>query len=451
MKFTTAPRDLTTGSPARSLLLYAIPMLASMFFQQVYSLADSWIAGNRIGPSALGAVGTCYPVTVLLIAFASGLGMGTSIYCSQHFGAKNYQTLRSGITTSLIAFLPFSYLLCILGLTLSPWIIRLLAVPAEAVSETSDYLFIYILGMLPLFLYNLSNGVLNGLGDSRTPLILLVFSSLCNIVLDLVFVIWIPLGVAGLALATLISQAIAAAATAYSLWRLYDGLESEDGRKMPKAPLFSFTALREILRLGVPSVIQHAFMSTGQLVMQSVINQYGLIVMAGYSVAFRVNGLVINSLMALSNALSGFIAQNMGAGHQDRIRQGVRISLWISCGFSAATILLLFAGGTSILAFFVEDGPQKERIVAAGMGFFQIVSPFYLLVCHKIVYDGALRGIGAMTPFMLSTISDVVVRILAGAPLSHWLGIYGVWSVWPLAWGVGTAISVSFYRHKGTS
>ena len=112
---------------------------------------------------------------------------------------------------------------------------------------------------------------------------------------------------------------------------------------------------------------------------------------------------------------------------------------------------LLFAGGTSILAFFVEDGPQKERIIAAGMGFFQIGSPFYLLVCHKIVYDGALRGIGAMTPFMLSTISDVVVRILAGAPLSHWLGIYGVWSVWPLAWGVGTAISVSFYRHKGTS
>lgn len=146
---------------------------------------------NRIGPSALGAVGTCYPVTVLLIAFASGLGMGTSIYCSQHFGAKNYQTLRSGITTSLIAFLPFSCLLCILGLTLSPWIIRLLAVPAEAVSETSDYLFIYILGML--------------------------------------FVIWILLGVAGLALATLISQAIAAAATAYSLWRLYNYLGCGNG------------------------------------------------------------------------------------------------------------------------------------------------------------------------------------------------------------------------------
>lgn len=447
MKFTVTPKDLTTGSPARKLFFYSLPMLVSMFFQQAYNLADSWIAGTRLGAVALGAVGTCYPVTVLLIAFASGLGMETSVYCSQQFGAKNYRTVQSGITTSLLSFLPFSILLCVLGLTLCPWIIRFLAVPQEAVPDATRYLFLYILGLFPLFLYNLSNGVLNGLGDSRTPLLLLILSSLCNIFLDLLFVIWIPLGVAGLAIATLISQIIAAAATAYCVGWLYKRLDSRESRDMPKAPIFSSSALKEMLRLGVPSVIQHAFMSVGQMCMQNIINSYGLVVMAGYSVAFRVNGLVINSLMALGNALSGFIAQNQGAGCQDRIRQGIRISLWFSYSFSSAVFLLLFLGGEPILSFFVMEGSQKKEIVRAGLDFFRVVSPFYLLVCLKIMYDGALRGIGAMTAFMLTTASDVAVRILMGAPLSRLFGLYGVWSVWPLAWVVGTALSVGFYHY----
>lgn len=165
-KPTITPKDLTTGSPAKKLLFYALPMFASMFFQQAYNLADSWIAGNYIGSSALGAVGTCYPVTVLFIAFASGLGMGTSIYASRQFGAKKYQAVQSGITTSFLSFLPFSLLLCVIGLFLTPQIIRWLALPQEAITETTQYLTIYILGLVSLFLYNLSNGILNGLGDS---------------------------------------------------------------------------------------------------------------------------------------------------------------------------------------------------------------------------------------------------------------------------------------------
>lgn len=350
-KLTVAPKDLTVGPPANKLLLYALPMLASMFFQQAYNLADSWIAGNYIGPAALGAVGTCYPITVLFIAFASGLSMGTSIYCSQRFGAKDYKGVRSGITTSLLSFLPFSIGLCTTGLALCPFIIRWLAVPPEAATETSQYLYIYIMGLLPIFLYNISNGILNGLGDSKTPLMLLIFSSLCNIVLDLVFVILIPLGVAGLAIATLISQIIAAMATALMIRKLYTHLTMEDALASEKMLYFSRTACLEMFRLGVPSVVQHAFMSTGQLFMQNVINSYGVVVMAGYSVAFRVNGVVINSLMALSNALSGFIAQNKGAGYQDRIRQGVRVALKISYIFSGTIVLLLFFAGEPILSF----------------------------------------------------------------------------------------------------
>lgn len=447
-KLTIAPKDLTIGSPAGKLLLYALPMLASMFFQQAYNLADSWIAGNYIGPTALGAVGTCYPVTVLFIAFASGLSMGTSIYCSQRFGAKKYRDVQSGITTSLLSFLPFSIVLCLLGLALCPFMLRWLSVPAEAAAETSQYLYIYIMGLLPLFLYNISNGILNGLGDSRTPLMLLILSSLCNIFLDLMFVIWIPMGVAGLAIATLASQTIAAVATAFMMRRLYTRLITDAALSSERTPYFSRDALYEMLRLGVPSVIQHAFMSTGQLFMQNVINSYGVVVMAGYSVAFRVNGLVINSLMAFSNALSGFIAQNKGAGYQDRIRKGVQVALKISYIFSGAIVVLLFFAGEPILAFFVEESTLKADVIAAGIGFFRVVSPFYLLVCLKIVYDGALRGIGAMTPFMLATVSDVVIRILFGGVFSRLFGLNGVWCIWPFAWLVGTVMSVSFYQFK---
>lgn len=449
MKLHIRPKDLTSGSPLICLTLYMIPMFISMFFQQAYNLADSWIAGNRISAAALGAVGTCYPVTVLFIAIASGLSMGTSIYCSQQFGAKNYPCVMTGITTSMFCFLPFSVILCMLGFYMSPVIIRLLAVPTDAVLETRQYLQIYILGLPALFLYNISNGILNGLGDSKTPLCFLVFSSFCNIILDLIFVIILPLGISGLALATLLSQLLASAATAFAVCHIHRNLSGNlsDTQDDSRPPFISPAVLTDILRLGIPSMIQHVFMSTGQLFMQNIINSYGLIVMAGYSVAFRINGLVINSLMALSNALSGFIAQNKGAGCHGRIRQGYHISLIIGYLFSGIVVLLLRCCGSLILSLFIGETSGKMDIISAGISFFQIVSPFYLLVCLKIISDGALRGIGAMTPFMLATVSDVLIRILFGGLFSRLFGLTGVWSIWPLAWLVGTLISFLFYQY----
>lgn len=437
MKTQAQPRDLTKGNPLKVLLTYSLPMFASMFFQQAYNLADSWIAGNWVGSVSLGAVGTCYPVTVFCIAIASGLSMGTSIYCSQQFGAGNTEEVRIGITTSLMAFLPFSIVLMIPGLLACSGILSLFSVPEEAWLPTEQYLRIYLAGLPFLFLYNITTGILNGLGDSRTPLLFLIASSLMNIALDLVLVILFPLGISGLALATLLSQAAAAIATLLTVRKLILQLQGET-----RAPLFSFPVLRDILHLGIPSVIQHAFMSTGQMVLQNVINQYGIIVMAGYSIAFRINGIYINSNMALSNALSGYIAQNKGAGHMERIRQGYRLSLLITGVFSLLVVLLLLTCGESILSFFIGEDTAKEEIVAAGMGFFRIVVPFYLLVFFKNVSDGALRGIGRMNAFMCATIVDVLVRIFLGPVFSNRFGINGVWWIWPIAWLVGTSISV---------
>ena len=436
-------QDLTTGAPLKVLSIYAIPMLISMFFQQAYNLVDSWIAGNYIGELALGAVGTCYPVTVFMIAIASGLSLGTSIFSSQSYGAREYGNVRTAITSSLVAYLPLALLLSGAGILLSPRILMWLSVPEEAYEATVGYLRIYMAGFTFQFLYNIVNGVLTGLGNSRTPLFYLVGSSVCNIVLDYLFVAFLSWGTAGLALATVLSQFLSAVLTSITVAEVYRKIGADLISGRPS--FFSAKIMAEVLNLGIPSMIQHLLMSLGQLSLQNVINSYGLIVMAGYSVAFRINGLVINSLMALSNALSGFIAQNKGAKEYGRIREGLKVSLSIACLFSAAVIAVLFVFGPEMLAFFLKDSEHMEAVIDAGMGFLRVVSPFYLLVCLKIISDGALRGIGAMKAFMFATMSDVVVRVLCGQLFSDLFGLSGVWAVWPVAWLVGTGLSVGCY------
>ncbi|MGN0158011.1 MAG: MATE family efflux transporter [Brotaphodocola sp.] len=431
-------QDLTVGSPLKVLSIYAIPMLISMFFQQAYNLVDSWIAGNYIGAVALGAVGTCYPLTVFLIAIASGLSLGSSIFCSQTYGKKEYGDVKTAVKTSILAYLPASVVISISGILFAPTVLKWLSVPVEAYDATRIYLRIYMIGFTFQFWYNIVNGVLTGLGNSRTPLYYLIISTVCNIILDYVFIVIWNQGVAGLALATIISQLLSAVLTSFTVFHILQAMPG-------KSIIFSGTMIQEILKLGVPSMIQHILMSLGQISLQNVINSYGVIVMAGYSVAFRINGIIINSLMALSNALSGFIAQNKGAEEYGRIREGVRVSTIIAYIFSAAVILILFLYGEGILSMFIKKSDHYEEVIAAGMGFIRIVSPFYLGVCLKIVYDGALRGIGAMNFFMFATMSDVVVRVMFGSIFSKTWGLNGVWAIWPTAWIVGTILSVGLY------
>lgn len=444
MKKLSDAADLTTGSPAKVIAMYTFPMLGSMFFQQAYNLADSWIAGNFVGADALAAVGTCYPVTVFYIAIASGLSMGTSIFCSQNFGAHKYQDVACGMTTALFSFIPFSIVLTCISYLFYPYMLSWLSVPAEAYEPTSIYLRIYIAGLPFLFLYNICNGIISGLGNSRTPLLFLIFSSIFNLTLDFFLVILLDFGIVGISMTTLLAQAASAIAACIVTYRFLKRMH----REQTEVRWYSKSALREILSLGIPSVCQHVFMSAGQLFLQSIINSYGMVVMAGYSVAFRINGIVINSLMAVSNALSGYMAQNMGAKKFRRMHQGYGICLLISCIFSAAVIVVLRFSDTALLSMFLKDSPDKAKIIEAGQVFLRIVAPFYLLVSLKIVSDGALRGMGAMTLFMLATLSDVVVRILFGRFFSDQWGISGVWMIWPAAWLVGTAISFGTYLVK---
>jgi len=409
-----------------------------MFFQQAYNLVDSWIAGNYLGDVALGAIGTCYPITLFLIAISSGLSLGTSIFCSQAFGAKNYKQVKTAINSSLFSYLPLSVIVSTMGLILSPTIVTLLSVPDDAFTATVVYMRIYIIGFPFQFLYNISNSVLTGLGNSRSPLIFLIISSICNIALDWIFVTVLNTGVAGLALATILSQLLSAM---LSLWTVF-GIN----KKMPSTGQhFSSAIMKDVVKLGIPSMMQHILVTLGQFFLQNIINSYGLIVMAGFSIAFRINGLVMNTIIALSNALSGYIAQNKGANQYGRIRVGIRVSIIISTAFSVFMFLALRFFGEEILGLFMQDSANSAEIIAVGMNFCRITAPFYFVVGVKIVFDGVMRGMGAMTIFMIATISDLVVRLLCAYPFSHYWGLNGVWAIWPSAWFVGAALSITFY------
>ena len=426
--------DLTAGEPLRVLTIYAVPMLISMFFQQAYNLVDGWIAGKLIGTEALGAVGVCYPITVLLIAIASGLSLGTSIFCSQAFGRKDYETVKICTATSTAAYIPLAVLISCAGIALSPAILGFLNVPDEMYFITNAFLRIYITGFPFMFLYNISNGVLTGMGNSRLPLLFLIASSICNIILDICFVAVLEWGIKGLAWATVISQMLSAMLASVSVVRI-------TGQIKTSRSLFSNDILKSVLKLGVPSMIQHVFMSFGQLAIQGVINGYGTVVIAGYSVAFRINGLAMNTLMAVSNALSGFIAQNKGAEKNDRIKQGIKICLIIAYSFTTVVVAALLIYGREIIALFLGETADREAVIATGMSFFRIVSPFYFLVCLKIVSDGALRGLNAMKEFMLATVTDNIFRICFGGIFSALWGLNGVWTIWPAAWIIGTSFS----------
>ena len=409
-------RDLTEGNIRSLIWRFTLPLLGSMLFQQLYNIADSLVAGKFIGADALAAVGNSYEITLIFIAFAFGSNMGSSVVVSQYFGAGMKKEMKTAITTTFIAAFILSALLTVLGILFTDPLLEAINTPPELMAMSAEYLDIYILGVIFLFFYNIATGIFTAMGDSRTPFIFLAISSTANIAVDILFVTAFGMGVDGVAWAT-----------------------SEE-----KAPLFSWHILRQITVVAVPSILQQSFVSVGNILVQSVVNSFGASVMAGYAAAIKLNNMVITSITTIGNGISSFSAQNFGAGRIDRVREGRREGLLLCVIFSlAATALFLILGRFIMLLFMNADA---EAALREGMLFIDIVSPFYVLITFKIITDAVLRGSGDMTPFMVSTFSDLILRVALAFILSSFLGAMGIWLSWPIGWAVGTAVSLSFYR-----
>ncbi len=433
-------KDLTKGSPEKILWQFTAPMFVSVIFQQLYNIADSVIVGNFAanGEDALAAVGASYPITMIFMAVALGCNVGCAVVISQLFGAKRYGEMKTAVSTTILSSFGLSMLLTGAGLLFSRSMMRAIHTPENIFADADVYLRIYIGGFVFLFLYNVTTGIFTSLGDSKTPLYFLVGSSLSNIVLDWVFVAVFHWDVAGVAWATFICQGAACVLAVVTLKKRLGSIEC---REKPKR--FSFSMLKKIALYAIPSILQQSFISVGNILIQSLVNGFGSSVIAGYSAAIKINTFAITCFSTLGNAISSFTAQNIGAGEEKRVKQGLRagmklgiiigVPFFIGCGFFGAVLMRLFMGEESGLA--METGVQ----------FLKIVAPFYLVVCLKLTTDGVLRGSGALGCFMAATFSDLILRVILGYLLAVPLGTTGIWMSWPVGWIIGTGLSLIFY------
>lgn len=434
-------KDLTVGKPQTVLWKFCMPLFGSIIFQQLYNIADSLVAGKFVGENALAAVGNSYEITLIFIAFAFGCNMGCSVVVSRLFGAKDYKEMKTAVYTACI----FSGMVCILlmlvGIVGSDLLLTLIRTPEEVFADSKLYLDIYAWGLPFVFFYNIATGIFSALGDSKTPFYFLAVSSMSNIAVDIWFVKAFGMGVAGVAWATFICQGISCVLAMTVVFRRLGRIEVKE-----KAAAFDWRLLKQILVIAIPSTLQQSFISLGNIIIQGIINGFGAPVMAGYSAAVKLNNLVVTSFTTIGNGISNYTAQNLGAGKLVRVKQGFGVGIRLVWMLSLPLFLLYFFGGNIVLRLFM--GEATETAMQTGMIYLRILSPFYFVVSAKLVADGILRGSCMMNKFMISTFTDLLLRVLLAYGFSKTvLGATGIWCAWPIGWCVATVLSIVFYSY----
>ncbi len=433
-------KDLTVGKPATVLWRFCLPLFGSIIFQQLYNIADSWVAGKYIGQNALAAVGNSYEITLIFIAFAFGCNIGCSVIVSQLFGAKRHTEMKTAVYTSMLSGAVLCAALMPIGLLGCDHLLRWIKTPSEVFAQSKLYLDIYIWGLPFVFFYNISTGIFSALGDSKTPFLFLAISSLSNIAMDILFVTAFDMGVAGVAWATFLCQGVSCGLAVTVVLRRLKKIETSE-----KPALFSWTLFGRFTQIAVPSILQQSFISVGNIVIQSVINGFGTDVMAGYSASVKLNNLVVTSFTTLGNGVSNFAAQNIGAGKPERMKAGFSAGIRLVWALCVPLSLLYFFCGKTLMGFFLDT--PTETALCSGIAFLRILSPFYFVISVKFVADGILRGTGMMSRFMISTFTDLILRVTLAFVLSATaLGATGIWCAWPIGWTVATILSVVFYR-----
>lgn len=431
---------LVTEAPGRALFFFALPMIIGNLFQQFYNMADSIIVGNLVGENALAAVGASYSFTTVFIMIAIGGGIGASVLTSQFLGAEKYKEMKSSVYTFLITFFAVSVVLAVFGLIANPAILRLLKTPENIMEDAVLYLQIYFTGLPFMFMYNILSSDFNALGKSNIPLVLLIFSSLLNIVMDLWMVGGLKLGVAGAAIATVIAQGISAVISLAILLRMMKNYPTEG-----KTPVFRRDMLWSGTKIAIPSIIQQSIVSIGMLLTQSAVNQFGSSALAGFSAGARLESICVVPMIATGNAVSTFTAQNLGAGKTERIRKGYRASYGIIISFGVLLILISQLFYRPIVSAFVNESTSPVAF-QTGTAYFRFVGIFFSFLGFKAITDGVLRGAGDMKVYMIANLVNLGIRVAVAQLCSPIWGISMVWYAVPMGWCMNYLISWCWYR-----
>lgn len=430
--------DMTTGSPTKHILLFAVPLLVGNLFQQFYNMVDSIVVGNYVGKNAIAAVGTCGSMNFLFFSLSSGLAIGIGIIVAQYFGAKDDTAVRKTIANSVYVLVAASLLVSVLGILLCPALLRLLQTPDNIIGDSITYMRVTCTGILAIAIYNGVAAILRALGDSKTPLYFLIVSSIVNVILDLAFVLGLHLGVLGVALATVISQVISAVTCLiYAYYKVpYFRLTKAEMQPEKDIILKAFT-------IGIPMALQNSMIAISCMVLQGVVNTFGETVMASYTITNRIESIVQQPYSSLSAALTTYAGQNMGAGNQERVKKGFRQATIMVLIFSILLLPIMYLFGDKIVWIFVKE----KDVVEIGYRGLKITSMFYFGLGMIYVPRAILNGCGDTTFSMINGISEVICRILFSQILVRIpvLGYTAIWITTGLTWGTNGIVCIGRY------
>ena len=432
--------DMTQGNITRHIINFALPLLAGNLFQQMYNMVDTWVVGKFVSNEAYAAVGTVGPVINMLIGFFMGLSSGAGVVISQYYGAKRYDQVRRVVHTAIAMTLILGILFTGIGLTMAPFMLRLMKTPENVMPESAAYLSIYFSGIMGLMVYNMGSGILRAVGDSKRPFYFLVVCAAMNTVLDLLFVLVFQMGVRGVALATILSQATSAVLIVITLIHTEECI-----RFWPGQLRIHWDMLGKIVRVGIPAAVQMAITAFSNIFVQSYINFFGDNCMSGWTTYAKVDQMIFMPMQSIALASTTFVGQNLGCNQVDRARKGVSRALMLAIASTVILMIPVLVFAPQIVAFF----NSKPEVVHYGSLLLWWMTPFYVLCCFNQVYSGALRGAGnskaAMVIMLTSFVAFRQVYLFIMARICN--EIIPIAMSYPAGWLLSSILS-TIYFHK---
>lgn len=438
-------KDLTTGKIMPILVNFTVPLVLGNLFQLTYNAVDSIIVGHFVGKEALAAVGICNPVSTLMILFLNGLCMGASILMGIQYGAKDYETLHRQISTTLLSGAVFSFFLTLVCAIFAVPILLLLQVDPSIMDMTVQYLRIIFLGLMFTFLYNFFSSTLRALGDSASPLYFLIISAILNIFGDLFFVIVLKAGSNGCAISTVLSEALCCLFCIIYIQKKVPIL-----RLGKKWLVFDAGLLKKTIAYGWASAMQQATVQMGKIAIQALVNTMGVSVAAAFAVVNRIDDFAITPEQNIAHAMTALMAQNKGAGKNDRMREGFRCGMILELVYGAAVMLICLGFARPLMSLFVKD----EEVIGHGVVYLHLIAVMYILPAVTNALQGFFRGIGDLKVTLMSSFTNMTVRVIAAAPMVLlWnFGIealpYSYLAGWIAMLLVETPLMLRIYRKK---
>lgn len=433
--------NMLEGSIARSILLFFVPILFGSLFQQLYNTVDAIVVGNFVGTEALAAVGGSTAIVInLLVGFVVGLASGATVVIAQFYGKHEMEGIRKGVYSSMFMAVSFGFVLMILGILLTPGILRLLNVPDSVFPYSVTYMRIYLIGMIPTLIYNNGAGILRAVGDSKRPLYFLIAACAANIVLDVLFVVAFHWGVAGVATATVLSQILSCICTLYVLQKTNEAYHYDIRKVYVDWPVF-----KNIVIIGLPVGIQSCLYSVANLFIQASVNSYGTDTVAAYTAFGKIDAVFWNSSMALGSSVLTFTGQNFGAGNIDRVKKGIRTGCLIYIIGAGLISLSCYFGGEYFLRLFTSD----TAVISIGLGLLHFMCPFWCAFVFVEVMSSGIRGCGdSLMPMVMTALGVGAFRII-------WILVYPASSVYdsllcyPISWVLTSLLFVGYYLQGG--